>query len=208
VTEVSNADAAEGGERDVRREFVLARRKLSPKQRCWLKALPKYDFQYWRTCSALGYSKDTLHRWLRDADFRKALELLKERDELDFDIGTHRVKRNWEQQAKADLRLFFRPRVNRNGEPLKNGTFELIPPNEWTDEMAGMVQELSFDANGKPKLKLYSRQDATNTLAKYNKMVSDRHELSGPNGEALATTAPVVQVIIAKDDDEKPEPEG
>jgi hypothetical protein len=176
--------AGEAGERDVRREFVLARRKLTPKQRCWLKALPQYDFQYWRTCTKLGYSKDTLQRWLRDDRFRKALELLKERDELDADIGTHRVKRNWEQQAQADLRLFFRPRTNRHGEPLKNGTFELIPPHEWTDEMAGMVQELSFDANGKPKLKLYSRQDATNTLAKYNKMITERVDLGFEDGPA------------------------
>jgi hypothetical protein len=190
VSEGSEAGAGEAGERDVRREFVLARRKLTPKQRCWLKALPRHDFQYWRTCIALGYSRDTLHRWLRQQSFRNALELLRERDELDADIGTQRVKRNWEQMARADLRLFFRPKMDEKGVPLKSGDFELIPPQEWTDEMAGMVQELSFDANGQPKLKLYNRQDVTLTLAKYNKMITERHEIN-----LADAPAPVIRLV-------------
>src|SRR5690242_3618622 len=91
VTE-SDAGADVVGERDVRRELILARRALTGKQRCFLRALPDNDFQLWKTARVSGYSKDTLSRWLRDERFRKALELLRERDELDMDIGTHRVK--------------------------------------------------------------------------------------------------------------------
>jgi hypothetical protein len=177
VNEVVDAGAGGAGERDLRREFLQARRKCTPKQRTWLKSLPKNDFQYWKAALAAGFSRDTVWRWLRQPHVKRVLDLMREIDELDADVGRHRVIRNWEQQAHADLRLFFRQQKDDKGLPVKTGEFELIPPHEWTDEMAGMVQELSFDVSGKPKLKLYNRQDATLTLAKYNKMIIERHEV-------------------------------
>lgn len=202
-------------ERDLRREFLLARRRCTPKQRRWLAALPKNDFQYWKAALALGFSRDTVWKWLRLERVRTVLELMREIDELDADVGRHRVIRNWEQQARADQRLFWRKKKpppsggsSPAGEsvpstpPPTSGSggaaddMEFIPPWEWTDEMAGMVQELSFDANGQPKLKLYNRQDATLTLAKYNKMIAERSELSGPNGAPLSNAAPIINVTI------------
>jgi hypothetical protein len=192
VSEEVEADTTP--ERDLRREFLLARRRCTPKQRRWLAALPKNDFQYWKAALALGFSRDTVWKWLRQERVSTVLELMREIDELDADVGRHRVIRNWEQQARADLRLFFRKKKeekNDKGEVIESNAFELIPPHEWTDEMAGMVQELSFDASGQPKLKLYNRQDATLTLAKYNKMILERHEVN-------LVDAPVPNVTIVE----------
>lgn len=171
------AAAETNDERDVRAEFDAARAALTPKQRKFLDWLSVCDMQPWRACTELGYSTHTLHKWRRLPQFRRALDLLREVSTLDADIGRDRVIRNWEQQATADLRLFFRRKVDDKGEPLKSGEFELVPPHLWTHDMAGMVQELSFDTNGQPKVKLYNRQEATLTLAKYNKMISERHEV-------------------------------
>lgn len=171
--------------------WVRARRKCTPGQRRWLNALPTYGMRYWSAGMALGHSTRTIHRWLRNENVKTALEARHALDEIHADVGRNRVLSNWEQQARADITLFY-----------KTGTFDIKPPSEWTEEMRGMVQELSFDRNGKPKLKLYNRQDATNTLAKYNKMISDRHELMGPDGEPLSLAPPIVNVVISKDSEQ------
>lgn len=190
MSEQVDVAAAAATERDIRAEFRAARKALTPKQRRLLDLIPECNWQPWRAVRESGYSKDSLARWRLLPEWRLAEALQREVSTLDADIGRDRVVRNWEQQANADLRLFFRPKVDDTGQPLKSGEFELIPPHEWTDEMAGMVQELSHDANGNPKLKLYDRQAVTVTLAKYNKMISERHEV-----DFTDAPAPSVEIV-------------
>lgn len=181
-------------ERDPRAELIVAKRACTPKQRRWFKELPGHDMQEWSAATALGISHHTVHRWKRDPRVKRVLELMHEIDIADADIGRRRVVKNWEAMAKSDMRLFFRKKGE--GHP-----FELIPPCEWTDEMAAMVEELSFDSSGNPRIKLTGRKQVSDTLAKYNGMLVERHEVTGKDGLPLNATPPVIQIVQRADPD-------
>lgn len=74
----------------------------------------------------------------------------------------------------------------------------LKPPSEWSTEVAaaiaGMDVEALYEGQGKDrklvgdirKYKAWPKVEALRTLAQHLKMLTEKHELSGPNGEPLS----------------------
>lgn len=67
---------------DAATELVRLKRKLTPKQRRLLRALPLNNGQFWAALEKLGYSSMTGHRWMRNPNFARARELI-EQQQLD-----------------------------------------------------------------------------------------------------------------------------
>ena len=61
--------------------------------------------------------------------------------------------------------------------------------------------EYGFDQNGNPKVKLADQRGARDRLAKYLKILVDRHEVTGKDGAPLPVAQPIFQIVQYKDED-------
>lgn len=160
---------------------VRAMRKCTPKQRTWLKALPDNNWCRWGTGVKLGYSSQTVHRWLRKPHIQLVLALMEQIAEVNDGVTSRLITNEHKRLSISSLKQFF------------DDTNQLLPPTRWTDDMAAAVQEYSFDSNGLPRIKLFPKHPSLENLAKLKKLTPpDRHELTGKNGTALA--APVINI--------------
>jgi phage terminase small subunit len=180
----------EDGERDLRGEYEIARRACTPKQRKWLAKMSELAGQKWAACNALGFSKHTVWKWLREDRIKQVLELQTQLAGLDHDITRDRIMREYERLAFSNINDFRAP----------DGTRKAFA--NWTDDMSAAVLECDFDSNGYPThVKLHSKRDALDALAKIMGVLVDRHELTGPNGQPLQTAPPVIHIVERADSD-------
>lgn len=87
--------------------------------------------------------------------------------------------REWQERetrrARVDVREFFDLDL---GIPL--------PMSQWSDEAAEAVESVKFDKFGTLEIKL-AKSGAMNNLGKHLKQLTDKVELSGPNGGPMRT---------------------
>lgn len=184
----SVADDEEPAERDPRAESVAARRKLTAKQRKLLDALADHHYQPWRAGAALGYSKRTIGRFLRDPHFKSALVLKDEVAMLDVCIKDHLILQRLNRIALATVAALH----NEHGD--------LKLPHEWDPDNGAAVIERSFNENGLPKIRIADPLRALDLLTKYTRLIVDRHEVTGKNGVPLQPSVLVVPGMVSESD--------
>lgn len=182
------ADESADDAPDMDREIVRALRKCTPDQRRWLRMLPQYDWSEWRAGVALGHSRHTVYRWLRKPHVKRYLDLIRDRDIVELEFNHLSILKGYLREEQADIRNLY----DTGGR--------LLPPDQWPDREARCVQEYYFDQNGNPRVKLADQRGARDRLAKYLKMFTERHELTGKDGAPLASMLPVIQVVRYSDE--------
>jgi hypothetical protein len=173
-----------------RRELANALRACTAKERLLIRALPEHRYQPWRAGLKIGLGRKAIQLMVRRARFQRARVALEALGVLETCVTQRMVLEELVTLGKARLKDFY------------NDDNTLKKPSEWPDEWAGAVQEYYFDDNGDPRIKLHDKKGALDALAKFLRMMPDRLELTGRDGEALNPPAPVLNVIIAN----KPEP--
>ena len=87
--------------------------------------------------------------------------------------------REWQERetrsARVDIRDFF---------DMQTGL--LLPMHLWPDDAAEAVESIEYDKFGMPKIKL-RKTGSMNNLGKMHKLLTDKVELSGPNGGPVQT---------------------
>lgn len=176
-------------EPDLRKRFAAAMRALTPKQRLYVRALPTHAFKRRKCCVELGFSSATLHAWLRQPKFIKALELQNELYQAIVDVSNRRILEEYARLAFSDMRGAF------------NDDGTLKAPAEWDDETAAAVQavdtqerkERAADGDGEVasfelvrKVKFHDKRAALDALARMRGMLVDRHEVTGKDGAPIA----------------------
>lgn len=204
---VAGPSTAEGSggpaPRDLRRELAYAMRKCTPKQRQWLKNLPKHNFQLWGEARAsLGISPNSVRKWLRQERIQKVRALLEEIAVDDLDISNRRILSEYARIAFADIRALF------------DDEGRLLDPSEWSDEIAAAVdgvdtQERQLkDEHGNRinewelvrKVRTHNKLAALEFLATFKKLAgAKRLELTGLDGSPLQAPAPVVHFVERAD---------
>lgn len=160
-------------------------RQCTPKQRTWLRALPDNDYQRWKTAGALGYSKKTIHKWLRIEHVQKALELQQQIAIDELDITNRRILREYSRIAFSSPKALFK----------EDGTLKAM--HELDDDTAASVQSINFEeisADGRTigriaKFRQHEKRAALEALANFTKVVVPRIEVTGKNGGAIETKA-------------------
>lgn len=188
-------------ERDPREELIAARATCSPKQRKLLDMLAENDYQPWRAGAALGLSKRTISKFLRDAKFKAARALLDEVATDDLCITNRRLLAEYAYIAFADIRGAY------------DAAGKLRRPADWPTEIAAAVSAVEIEESaditttsedGKTvsrevrtvnKLRLHSKLDALKALANWKHLIVERHEVTGKNGEPLQGAPQSVLVV-------------
>jgi hypothetical protein len=149
----------------LRREYTNALRRCTPKQRQWLRAVAANAGQKWgRTCEDLGFSTNTIWKWLRQEQIQRVLAMQGELAELDSDLTRERIQREYSRLAFSSFKQFHAP----------DGSFK--PAGEWTEDMFAAVESMEFDAAGKVvKIKLHRKPTALDSVARIRGLLeSDR----------------------------------
>lgn len=179
------AETIEEPPREYRKEYALALRRCTPKQRAWARKVAELAGQKWAACDRLGLSKHTVWKWLRQDRMQKVLELQALMAEQDHDITRERILREYERIAFANLNDF------RSVQGIR------LQFTAWTDDMSAAVQECEFDESGQPaKIKLHRKSPALDTLARIQGVLIDRSELTLKDA-----TPPVVHIVERDDSD-------
>ncbi len=166
----------------LRHELALAMRACSSRERVLLKALPEHRHQIWRAARLSGIAKTAVQKMLKRPRFHRALVAL---DAIGFAtmlITEHMVLSELVALAKSNLQDFH----DENGN--------VLPPHEWPAEWASAVQEYYIDKDSVRRIKLHEKGSSVGHLMKYKRLVTDRVEVTGPNG------APMQSVTIATND--------
>lgn len=166
------------------RALARALRKCSPRCRIWLRSLPQYHYEPWGAAMALGFARGSVQYWLRQEPVREAMRLMELRDADEARITAINVLTTYRRLANSDIRKLYR----------EDGT--LKAPHELDDDTAAAVIEYSFDARGMPKIKLHEKRGANDALAKFLRLIVDRHEVTGKDGAPINPEPAIVNVII------------
>lgn len=151
--------------RDLRRELTNALRRCTPKQRRWLRTVRELAGQKWAAGVKLGYSTQSVRKWLRQERVQKVLALQTEMAELDSDITRERQLREYERIAFAKIDDFR----------ASDGTRK--PFKDWSEDQCAAVSELEFDADGNvTKVKLHRKGAAQDALARITGVLVDKHK--------------------------------
>lgn len=197
-----NGESPEGQEpRDLRRERLKLRKKLTPKQRKYLRALRANSFQKWSTARALGFSENSVFKWLRQDDFKAALALEEELDELDSDLTRQQLIAAYKTLAFADIRRLYDESGN------------LLPPQDWPDDIAATIESVEtverklFEKDEHVgfeyvrKVRRHNRKHALDFLAELKKVAAPkRFEVTGKDGMPIQGP-PVIHFVERSDDD-------
>lgn len=103
-----------------------------------------------------------------------------------LEVTVDRVLREYARIAFSDMRRFA---------AVEGGEVQIKPSAEWTDDDAAAVAEVSQNADGSIKFKLYPKTQALDALGKYLGMAVNRHEISTPT--SAITTAEAIEKIEA-----------
>ena len=124
------------------------------------------DFNGAGAARRAGYSEKTAkqaaNRNLNDDDIRQAIE--ERLDELAMSAGE--ATKRMGEIARAEISRFFE--VEEVTDPETGDTYERLTLDREAvlEHGDGIVKEISWDKNGRPKLKLYDAQKALETLMK------------------------------------------
>jgi phage terminase small subunit len=91
---------------------------------------------------------------------RKAIEERTARFVMDQDEAAYRLAR----MARGDIGDFFE--VETTTEDGEERTLLVVDREAVAEEGGGLVREISFDTNGRPRLKMYDAKDALKTILK------------------------------------------
>lgn len=100
-----------------RRELVQVLRKLTPRQRRFLRELPKYGGLLWRAQERMGISSATVSAWLKKPHFRRARELLDELDAAMLPISRQAILRDI-IEIKDRCMQRVEPLTDKQGNPV------------------------------------------------------------------------------------------
>lgn len=124
------------------------------------------------------------------------------------EVEADRVVEEWENVALADIRdvvvvenvevalespLSGEPLLGKGGKPLTKveTLVRLKPTDEWPDNAARAVAEVSQSNTGAVKIKMHNKLGALDSLAKYLGILIEKREFSGPGGKPIQLeTAP------------------
>lgn len=181
-------------------------RQCTPKQRMWLREMARRgDWRPYAAGQALGYSSNTIAKWKRQPHVQAAQEIAIQESCEALGINTARVLRELSRVAFSDLRALY------------NDDGTLKHPRHWDDDAAAAVSGVDVEerSSGRGedrevyqvrKVRSHSKLQAIEALAKITKLLIDRHELTGKDGEAL--NAPVINIVRYDDkppgDDDPP----
>lgn len=155
-------------------QLARARRRCTPTERKWISALHKYGYSYYRAAEGLGMSKATAWRCLRRERVQRVLSLMEQIDVAEDAADRMLVKERYRGLIDSNLQDFF------------TDEGQLKAPHQWTPEQAACVKKYGYDRYG-PYIELYDAKGATDSYARVLRMMSDRVELSGPNGGPMQT---------------------
>lgn len=172
---------------DLRKKYAQLMRKCTPKQRRWLRLVAEMAGQKWSAAEKLGYAKQSVQKWLRLDSTKQILALQASMAEQDHDLTRERILREYERLAFSDLRQLY------------DASGELKLPHDWDDETAAAVSERAFDERGRPRVKLHDKRGALDAIARIQGVLVDRRELTGLNGQPLATGVMVVPTVVSEE---------
>lgn len=105
-----------------RREWAKVNRDLTPKARILLSSMAQYDFQIWRAAKELGYSPTAVKKWLRNANFQRAREMVM--DEVWELIGECKASIIATTARVRDRCLQAEPMLDNTGQPTGEYRFD------------------------------------------------------------------------------------
>lgn len=174
---------------DPRRELVLAYRECTAKCRKWLRKLADHDYNPYAAGRALGFAKQSVWTWLNKPAVQKIMDIRCREAANELGFSDLSILRGYLREERADIRKLF---DKENGK--------LLPPALWPDEVALCVTEYGYDKNGLPFVKIADQRSSRDRLAKFQKLLVDRHEHTGKDGKELPGGAvPVVNVYVGQE---------
>lgn len=162
----------------LRAELARALRACTPKQRVFLRELPKHNFQPYSLAAKLGWSLKTVWMYQRNPNVVRARELIDEIAVDDLDVTTRRVLTGYAAIEKADIRNAFK----------EDGSAK--QPHELDAETAYALSEVSYDSKGRPRFKFFDKTRALERMGNYRKLDVQRHEVTGKDGAPLLPNQP------------------
>lgn len=174
---------------------------LTPKQRRFVEEY-LIDLNATQAAIRAGYSEETAYsqgqRLLKnveiDAAIYKAQQARSERTEITQDM----VLRELAKIGFSDIRRAIKWRsslVTEEDNPeggdvlviktIVSNTVELVSSENLDDDTAAAVSEISQNATGGIKLKMYDKKGALVDIGKHLGMFVDRHEVTGKDGAAM-----------------------
>lgn len=155
------------------------------------------DWRPYAAGNALGYSSHTISKWQRQPHVQEAKEIAIKESCESLGINTARVLRELTRLAFSDLRALY------------NSDGTLKAPQEWDDDAAAAVSGVDVEerSTGRGedrevyqvrKVRSHPKLQAIEALAKIQKLLIDRHELTGKDGEPLSV--PVINIVRYDDE--------
>lgn len=136
----------------------------------------------------LGYSSHTVWKWKRDPKIQRILALQSEMAEMDSELTTARIHREYGRLAFSSIGQFY-DEANR-----------FKKPSDWTAEMAAAVESIKFDEDGNiTELKLHRKGAALDAVAKMRNLLIDKHEHFGKGGGPIQTASATLQIGAGTD---------
>jgi phage terminase small subunit len=133
-----------------------------------------------------GYSKKTARsqgqRLLTNVDIQELIQEETRKKFNEVDLTAKKVLDEIIKLAFANIKNIYDEKGN------------LLPVHELSDDVAACIQEISQDEKGnsrddaiviKRKYKLSDKKSNLEMLARYFKLLTDKHEHSGPNGGSI-----------------------
>jgi len=121
-----------------------------------------------------GYHSPQYSLRQNDVIQARVAEILKE-SESDAIMKAREWRERETRSARVDIRDFFDMTTNF-----------LLPMSQWSNEAAEAVESIEWDKYGQPKIKL-RKTSSMNNLGKSLGVLTDKVELSGPNGGPVKT---------------------
>lgn len=172
----------------LRTQFIVALKTCRWPERKFLRALMKSPGNAYEAGRQAGIGKASVWKYQREPRVVLVRQLIDDILLLELGVSMFTQQREYWRQGYAKLRDAYYPR----GHP-QQGT--LKPPHEWDDDLAAAIQEMSYDKDGNPTVKMHAKGPALGALDKLRNLgPAQRLEVTGKDGEPL-NSAPAVMVV-------------
>jgi hypothetical protein len=158
---------------DARRDFARQMRRLTPKQRKFVRSLPKHDFQPWGVCTALGYSTHTVWKWMRNAEVTRAREMQSQMAQDELDVSDRRVLAGYAAIERASIKHLY------------DASGQALSVEKLDDATAYAIAERIVDADGRVRYKFHDKRFALEAMARIRTIGVPRQEITGKGGTPL-----------------------
>jgi phage terminase small subunit len=135
-----------------------------------------------RAAREAGYAEKTAaqqaSRLLADPDISQMVE-----DRLDdLAMSSAEATKRLGDMARSDITEFFEVATIQTDDGERE--VMVLDRETFLEKAGSVVQEITWDQNGRPKLKLYDKKDALKTILEAHGAFNhtQEHELSGPDG--------------------------